>query len=289
MQCFIPSKDRPAQLHLLLESIRHNCPKGLFDKITILYKSTDFEYEDGYSLVKRRFQDLPLIWQRDSGDFYRDFVKWMGRCDDNLMCGICDDCLFYRPLPLAAKQHIDETMSDDSIYCFAFRLGFNTNLQYYITGQKQRQLSDLQNVIVADDWHNGVIKWNWKIRKDTDNYGYGFSLDGHIYRTKEMLSLTKKYPTDCLRNLEGVIAGKIRNETNIGNMMAGFFQSCLYSTPFNCCQSPPLISGQKYPYSLEYLNNLYLRGYIIDYYSIQKTNVDFSHNEMPLTFMEYHG
>jgi hypothetical protein len=288
MPCFIPSKDRPAQLHLLLESIRRNCPNDLFDKITILYKSTGFEYEEGYGLVKQRFRDLPLIWQRDSGDFYQDLLSHLEASQFDLFTLICDDCVLFRKIPDNSRELIQATMSLANINQFSLRLGYNCTLQYYATGQRQPTLKNYQCILSGSITSDKVISWQFKLRNEILNYGYGFSCDGHVYRTKDLLYLTKKYKVDCLRSLEGVIAGNIRKE-QLGDYMASFFQSCLYSIVANNVQYPPLVAGLRHPYSPAALNEKYLDGFVIDYDCIQKDDVDYCHNEFPLTFVEYRG
>ena len=43
-----------------------------------------------------------------------------------------------------------------------------------------------------------VTKWNWQKWSSKLNYGYPISLDGHIFRTKELCDLSHKFKFDYI-------------------------------------------------------------------------------------------
>ena len=274
INALIVSKDRACQLRLLLESIKLNAD-NFFNQILIIYKGSNFLYEEGYRKLQSE-QILPnLAWQQEQ-DFVPDFKNAINGCGSHFICGIVDDCVFYKRIPIT-WQDVESTFEDD-VFCFSFRLGLNTTLQYYMKPDGRYHLEDYgENAY--------FVKWNWKNWDSTLNYGYPISLDGHVFRTKQLAELTNKYPFDYLRQWEGVIAGKSRKDVPEENMVA-CKQNCLFSIATNCVQDPPLGAGLMYPYTEEYLNNKYLNDEVIDLNGLEYgfQNVNWCHTEMPFKF-----
>tara|TARA_Y100000310_G_scaffold340320_1_gene435665 strand:+ start:118 stop:975 length:858 start_codon:yes stop_codon:yes gene_type:complete len=274
LDAIIPSKDRAFQLRFLLESIKKNST-DLFDRIHIIYKSSNDLYEEGYKKLQEEKLFDNIEWQKE-GDFVEDFLGAMTDYDSEYICGLVDDCVFYKKLP--GNQELILDAFDDSIFCFSFRMGLNTTIQNYLDPNTKYNLKDYT-------YSSHFIKWNWKEWDSRLNYGYPISLDGHIFRRKELSELSTKYKFDYLRQWEGVLAGNLRrDETNqIGEFMASYKQNVLFSIPANCVQDPPLISGQIHRYDEEYLNELYLDNKVLDLDAMESTfqNVASCHNEIP--------
>lgn len=274
MNCLILSKNRACQLHLLLESICQYAP-NLFDKITIIYRATDQLYLEGYDLLQSRHLLPNLEWQLDK-DFYTDFISYLAHNDSELFCGITDDCVFYRSTEFTSN-FLEEQFKNPDLFCATLRMGQNTILQDYLQWRFQPPIE--YPILVSPNF----IMWNWMIRDPDENYGYPISLDGHIYRTKEMYDLTQIYELRTLRSWEGVLAGRIRDLIQRPLMLAGK-ESSLYSIPVNCCQEPSMIAGAQFSYPISYLNCEYLDGNIIDLQDITKKDVIWCHYELPLYF-----
>ena len=278
-----PSKDRACQLRLLLESIKQNA-NGIFTKIHILYTASNDEYEAGYlKLQEEKILDN-IEWQREK-DFTKDFVGSIIDYSSDYICGIVDDCIFYKKLPSGVE--LIEKQFEDDVFCFSFRMGLNTTTQNYLQPGRKYYLKR-ENATV--DHH--FVKWNWRDWDSILNYGYPISLDGHIYRGSELAELTTKYKFDYLRQWEGVLAGRVRKDetNNLGDNMVAYRQNVLFSIPCNCVQDPPLISGQINPHTESDLNKRYLDGEVIDLNALEPMfqNVSWCHNEIPLSFKFLH-
>ena len=277
INALIPSKDRACQLRLLLESIKQNAD-GIFTKIHILYTASNDEYEAGY--IKLQEEEIldNIEWQREK-DFTKDFIGSINDYSSDYICGIVDDCIFYKKLP-SGVELIEKEFEDD-VFCFSFRMGLNTVVQNYLQPERKYYLKDAN----VDKY---FIKWNWTDWSSVLNYGYPISLDGHIYRGEELATLTTKYKFDYLRQWEGVLAGNTRRDktNDLGDHMVAYRQSVLFSIPCNCVQDPPLISGQINPYTEDDLNERYLKDEVIDFDSLECMfqNVSWCHNEIPLEF-----
>jgi len=282
INALVPSKDRACQLRLLLESIKQNAD-GIFTKIHILYTASNDKYEAGY--IKLQEEEIldNIEWQREK-DFTKDFIGTINDYSSDYICGLVDDCIFYKRLPSGAG--LIEQQFEDDVFCFSFRMGLNTAIQDYLQPKHKYYL---QNPIVSPHF----VKWNWLDWDSRLNYGYPISLDGHIYRGSELAELTTKYKFDYLRQWEGILAGRTRrggkvfDETNnLGDHMVAYRQNVLFSIPCNCVQDPPMISGQINPYAENDLNEKYLNDEVVDFDSLECMfqNVTWCHNEIPLEF-----
>lgn len=282
----ILTKDRACQLDLLFQSISRFCP-NLFSEINIIYKASTQNYEQAYKkLIYKIENNLPfydkIIWNKEK-NFYSDFINSIYECDTDLICGLTDDCLFYRPINVTSKE-IKQYFTNN-IFCFSFRLGVNTILQNYMTGQLQSSLLNDNEVIQQLSNEAKIIKWNWKNRNPFENFGYNPSLDGHIYKTQELYKISTVKKFTCLRQWEGELSLIIRQLTP-KEYMASFPDSVLFNIPSNCVQDPPMISGTQFPYSLKELNNKYLNNEIIDldYVLTQCKTIWSSHREVEYKF-----
>lgn len=145
------SKDRPAQLRLLLDSLDRN-GRGLLLHPIVVAKGTsvDAAAADG-------------AWVIPETDFHRDVRDALDHAGDHV-CFMCDDgVLFRRPAdPTRLLQR------DPRILCHSLRLGSNTRWQYP-TGLRQL--------------YRGPV-WRW--RDAARDFGYPGSVDAHVFRTRDL-------------------------------------------------------------------------------------------------------
>ena len=110
INALVVSKDRACQLRLLLESIKLNAD-NFFNQILIIYKGSNFLYEEGYRKLQAE-KILPnLAWQAEQ-DFVSDFKNAINGCGSHFMCGIVDDCVFYKRLPVTWED-VESAIQDD--------------------------------------------------------------------------------------------------------------------------------------------------------------------------------
>ena len=299
INCLILSKDRAPQLRLLLQSIKLFAD-GFFNKIKIIHTASDDLYTQGYQkLISEKILDN-LIWVEET-DFIKDFVQSWAEGEDNYYtCGIVDDCVFHKRIPISPDQVIELIEEDESIFCFSLRLGINTYVQNYATRQHDPLFCEppfpkpkFQPVQENHkDYEESVscVKWNWKVREFSSNFGYPISLDGHIFRPMEMYTLCKFLENegqgiDNLRHWESQLAHNIRNLT-LRQKMASFRQSCLVSSANNCVQDPPMTNGTFYPTDQKELNDKYLDGEVLSLRKLepQFQNINSAHTEFMYRF-----
>lgn len=272
------SKDRAAQLRLLIESISINTHK-LFDKVAVIYTASTEEFAEGYNLLQKE-KILPsrikIDWVQQV-NLAEDTTKMIGRYQgqETFISFLTDDSVFYRTAH-DYKFAIESSLHKASdIACFTLRMGLNTAEQIYWSRGNKAKLIYTQV--------NNIIKWRHMDYPITHNYGYPTSLDGHIFRAERMLELTREVGEfQNVNALEGCLC-RFKNE--LPPCMASFEQSVLVTVPINKVQTVVNNNaGMFYGISVEELNNRYLTGQVIDYHNIDFSNITGTHQELRYTF-----
>jgi hypothetical protein len=276
---FISSKNRPAQLRLLLESIQRNWKTDL--KYHVRVTATEKLYADGYEKLLHEdpiTQDLDGVFVCEP-DFVKDFYYFLNNAED--VCAFfCDDCIVYRNVDCT---NLENYLYDPYIWSFSLRLGLNTTVMDYKTGSTQSHLS----TVAAID--NNVIRYPFKLYKSTENYGLPFSWDGHVYNTKGLLEFFDNTDFQSVDNLWSIPPQWIENyamnrrEKILQNYMMCQPQSsviCMnWNTTHRFTKDTTRFDGSK-----ETMCTRYLNGEVIDMDSIDFSNVVSVHEEFPFNY-----
>lgn len=266
------SKNRACQLDLLLRSMKQNLPN--FNQIFILYHATTPEFEVGYSLLKYKFNNCVFIQQ---AMFQQDTLELLNAISINskYVCFFVDDNIIYRSSDID-YEFIDKVFSIPDLTCFSMRLGTNTIIQ----DQYSNQYAIFpENFLVGSINGVNVLLWNWKSITDCGNFGYPFSVDGHIYKTEDLIPLLD-YEFDTPNAFEGRF-DKTKFTTNI---MACLENSILVNNPLNIVGSSNNNAGWWYGHTLEKLNEKYLDNHQISLNSIMKRKIVAAHQEMEIEY-----
>jgi len=118
------------------------------------------------------------------------------------------------------------------------------------------------------------------------DFGYPLSVDGHIFRTKEILKLTKKVSFSNPNTYEA----SLQIFDNFPrNKMWSYKHSVLVNSPSNIVQSTfQNRKGETYGISTKDLNDAFLSGRFIELDKIDFSNIVGCHQELelPLTKLE---
>lgn len=225
MNVIIFSKDRAAQLDLFLRSM----PCRLQYPITI-FTYSDEKFKDGYLALSQWRGDI-----YEQGNFKNNLL-WAVEDMEKYTVFFTDDDIFINPLP-------ELTTLPDDVACLSLRL--NPQMNYcYTLNRFQNAPKMVQN--------GNVYKWDWQ-GADAD-YGYPMSLDGHIFRTADILPLLKKLDYTNPNELEGQLA---RHPINRPKMMC-FDKSVIMNNPINRVQDT--VPNRHGTISAEWLNEQFLQG-----------------------------
>lgn len=264
------SKNRACQLDLLLRSMEENF-NHVSTNVRVLYTATNSEFEMGYSKLIDKFPNV--IWDEEA-DFERD-TRWALDRASEYVCFFVDDNIVYRPPPLTEDQTEDLFAQSEHIGCLSLRLGENTYIQDPHTNQRVALQHKIEYMQVTPDCK--LLVWNWKTI-GYNNFGYPFSVDGHIYKTQVVQDgLDYDFPNP--NGFEGRFV-----HTNIPQIMCCPELSCVVNTPLNLVGSSNNKAGVKYGASLEELNTNFISGKTISLDTVDPSTVIGCHQEMELIY-----
>lgn len=227
MNVIIFSKDRAAQLDLLLRSM----PKKI--KEMVLYRVSDMIFDDGYYKIFNTIERPTYLWEEFK--FKDDLLEIIDETD-SLTVFLTDDDVFINPMPFGYGA----PLLDANIACVSLRL--NPHLPYCYTLNREQKIPKM----------NSANVWNWRLA-DAD-YGYPMSLDGHIFRTADILPLLQRLDYHDPNSLEAALA---RNPINRPNMIC-YDHSIILNNPINRVQDT--VKNRHGNVSAEYLNEQFLAG-----------------------------
>lgn len=218
--------------------------KGLFD-ITVLWTGGE-----GYRICSQEHPEARFV--EEDGLTYQ--VRALLR-EGSLVTFLTDDDVLYRPL--TAIPYLPP-----NVICFSLRLGMNTNYCYPLA-RSQR---------VPEK-----VAWLWE--QEDGDFGYPMSLDGHIFRASDLIPVLGHFTTP---NWLEVMLMKAA-PTFKRPYMTCFSESRLVGLPLNRVQDEmPNRNGGTY--SVQELNQRYLRGERIDLDALDFSDIHGAHQEIPLVF-----
>ena len=163
------SKDRACQLDLLLRSIKKQIQDYENLDINVIYKATTDYFDKGYSVVKDEHSEFSF--HRETDNVKSDIMRIL---DDagRLVCFLCDDNIFTRPIGSEEYARFEKFIVDNSALCFSMRLGKN------ITGHYELGEIPQQPIVGGRfQWISGKGDW-----------GYPGSVEGNLFRREEMVN-----------------------------------------------------------------------------------------------------
>ena len=241
------SKDRSCQLRLFLQ----HCPFNIFN-VTVLYKSSNKEYERGYEKLLDWIQvyDLPVKMEFES-NFRENTLAWIKQVKSKCCCINTDDSIIFRKFNLDDNVLHDIFQEVDS-QSFQLRLGLNTIKQKYYPP------IEYYTDIIPTYLKDGIMGWNFRQHNyRTTNRGRPVSLDGGIHPTKFFRELLHNTNWNNPRELDGI------STDGFGDTMISFTRSVLFCNSINLVfghNSHADNYGHYYPLTIEELNKKWLDG-----------------------------
>lgn len=251
------SKDQACQLQLLLDSIKKNAPHVF--NISVIYSSSNSQFQRGYDLLYNRH---PYIILKKEIDFYEDTL-YLVFTSSNQVAFMCDDVIFYNQIPCSPEE-LEKALPRFINECFSFRLGLNTIVQNPMTGDLQPLLNKYSKI-------GNFIHWNCTLHHPLTNYGYPFSVDGHVY-SKELLQ-------ELLPKLS------FNNSTELESQLFQYRHRITYMSSFTKSMTVNICGKSIYP--PEDLNERYLNNEIM-LLDFDDTIIG-CHQELSLKFGKYNG
>jgi len=256
------SKDRGCQLELFLRSLRIHFKK---DKhVFVIYKASNESFGKGYEKTKQsEFENITYI---EESNFKKDVLSCILH-NDPFTVFFTDDDIFIKDFDLE-NINFKNFKNNEDILCFSLRL--NKNLEYCYTLEvditKRPEFCEF-NV--------------FDYRKQQGDYNYPMSLDGHIYRTKEILPI--------LLRLEYQNPNSLERELSKNQISKKLMSCCDYSVIVNnpCCIVQDFCKNKNEGLDPETINKKFLDGYSLSLENISGMTVKAVHTPLPLDFQKF--
>ncbi len=230
MEALVFSKNRPMQLELLLNS--HKRFWG--ENITVLFKVTEPEYEEGYQKLAQEYPDVDFL---PEGNFKQQVIDYVKRNKYSVF--FCDDDVMIRPV---TNEEILKLLTDN-LACVSMRLDFRYS-KHFETGSEVPVPFLIDNI------------WDW--RKAQGDWNFPMSVLGHVFYSKDLLPLCENLIYRSPNQFESALAENPIDKS----YMTSFYEARTINIPANLVQDThPNKAGKV---SVKGLNDKFLQGYRID-------------------------
>lgn len=268
------SKNRAAQLDLLLQSIRTNFKQC--NQIKVVWKA-DEEHSQSYEILMKEYRSKVFFIKQD--EFFKDTWQACKDSKNEYVVMFTDDDIIYRQIdiPESTLLHLD----NDVFVCYSLRLGLNIN---------KRQIEDkwYEDTAQVNTLNEHEIIWNRTVASPHSYWGYALSVDGHIFNKRKLQKIL--YEIYQWGNLQTYSQTPNKLEAlmqrfffEVGPFMLAPRYSCVVNSPNNRVQEEyKNRSGDKYSYCEDHLMQLYLSGYRIKLENLDFSNVNSPHTEIKL-------
>ena len=189
IRTIIPSKDRAAQLDLLLRSMKRFFENWGDQTAIVLFRTTTDEYRSGYDTLQREHPEFVYV---EEEDFRRDVKKIALAGEEGYLQFLVDDDVYVRPWSLGDSQFSDFS-GDTDIAALSLRM--SPAMDYCFT----------ENVRTGTPWFRLDGAWFWPGLKG--DWGYPHSVDGTIWRRCDVRAVIAHGKYDMLHQLEPALRG----------------------------------------------------------------------------------
>lgn len=277
LDCLIFSKNRACQLDLLLRTICENFNELKPTNIRILYLATDDKFKQAYLELQQKFQAYEWIPESNFSDDVKSIVSKFER---PFAMTMVDDEVVVNPFPIL--ETFQSFRITDQLHTISLRMHPEVDWTY-TSGVKQGLIDTWVyrgDSIRIWDW----TKWDTQFQSGLPNEaGYPSCINSHIYPR----SWFQQYISQLSFSNANALEGSFNNQrSSFKPLMLCFTKPKTVSIANNLVQTGTNKHSDKQENSAEYLNDLYLNGYIIDekpFIGLQKNTPTF---EFDYTFKE---
>lgn len=257
------SKDRPLQLDLFLRSFSTFVSDASQYQIKVLYTHSNDRFKQGYDILMGKTP--PNVVFIKETDFKQNTIDLI-RLDNPYTVFFVDDIIFKEPFAFFDEK-MNIFISNEDIACLSLRLHKNLTYCYAESRNMKQPIFGKDNVYV----------WT----KETGDYGYPMSQDGHIFRTEQIHQLHVDLEYHAPNTLEGRLH---QCRKKMPPLMICYDKSKIINNPINRVQFASI--NRCGNISADFLNDKFLDGYIIDLAPFVGYNNIAVHTELPVTFIK---
>lgn len=174
MGCVIFSKDRPIQLNATIESYFLHCDDPV--EIKVIYRASNEMFRNGYKDLIKIHANKKVEFVQEI-NFRNNLISVLNLLNTKLVFFLVDDIIFKSKF--SHKSFLD--LKNSHNYILSLRLG--ENLNYCYPSSSSQELPKFKYI--------GKKFNSWSFRKSNYDWGYTFSVDGHIYNLIKIKNMTK--------------------------------------------------------------------------------------------------
>ncbi len=282
IQFIIFSKDRAAQLELLLHSMKEQFGEWKDFPISVIYKASDSEFEKGYEVVKKLYPEVEFVREimnhesrilnlvnkhlLKTSDFKKLTLSSVSSENTKYLAFLVDD-IFIKDKFSVESPEFKELENNKEILCLSLRMSPHINYSY----------ANDQNLKVPE-FEGDLNIWKWA-GQDGD-WAYPMSVDGHIFRREDIVPILEKIYFNNPNLLESMLT-RYRDQFEDRKMIC-FEKSILVNNPTNIVQTAwKNRSGSTSP---KEINEIFLEGKRLKYSHLIGVENNSPHVEFPLVW-----
>ena len=255
------SKDRPAQLELLLRSMKKYFVEWKLVNISILFKYTSENFRKGYEKTKIYHSEFNYVVEEP--DKFKSQVVNLIKPNHQATMFFADDMVFKKYFCLKSTP-IKKFLEDDNIICVALMLC--PRIDY--CGKEKIKTPPPKFTLDR--------MWFWKDPNFKGCWSTPMGLNGNVLKTDDILPLIKNFYYEDTNTLENIL---IKNSISKPYMIC-YPEAPLFNMPLN--RTKDNNNGYCGNVPLEYLNEQFLNLKRISMSNIDLTSNISCHQEMPI-------
>lgn len=257
MNIIVFSKDRPCQLEAFLRSYYRHIT---FPNPTVIYTYSQPDYYDGYQILAAEYSDVKFVMERR---FKSDVLKSVDTRDPHTVFFV-DDIVVRRDFSWDGEE-VRYFDAHPEILTLSLRLSPKITYCYSM---------NIPTPVPALDEN---YTWAWHSCKG--DWGYPMSVDGHIFRTNEILPLLQLLDYKKPNTFEAALAGHPLNKPK----MMCLKEHAIINIPQNIVQVE-WSNRQQRGLTAQELNQKFLDGYRINIDVIETVDNYACHWELSYDF-----
>lgn len=270
------SKNRPLQLDLCLNSIKKNLPECVHT--TVIHKNSE-GFTSAHETLEREHSGVSFCQQGKS--IFRNTLESAISADTDYVCFLTDDDIVFSDEATQYRWLEDAS----SVTCISLRMGLNI-CERSVVGNMSKDIP-----YEVGELGGGNIVWGRTKNPYGSYWSYSLSLDGHVFRQRDMVEmldelcyLEDRHPErwkQTPNELEGALQ---RFWTTSPPLIVSPRHSRVVNSPNNKVQDshPDNMSGEYYSYDEGYLLGKYMNGSRINLDYLDFSNIKCPHTEIDL-------